>query len=187
MAYLTRKVATATNEEAAETRRLAQQQQDDRELAWRPVLGIRFERVTNEAGAVFRYAGGWYITNVGSGPGINCRFVRRSPEPNALEWQVSRVVNVSPGGEAQISIVDGDPPIPDDLFVAPESTDAEMGQISSAVFCEDIFGARYRFPFLDHGRESVPYPGERHRILDLATVCPAWVTNLQLGWPLVVR
>src|ERR1700722_7325603 len=45
MAYLTRSVATSTREEASETRRLAQQAQDDRELAWRPVLGARWDVV----------------------------------------------------------------------------------------------------------------------------------------------
>jgi hypothetical protein len=185
MAYLTRKVAMATNEEATQTRRVAQQQQEDRELAWRPVLGLRWDRVTNEGGgAVIRYTGQWLITNVGSGPGINCRFVERliDQDPPA-GWRLSNAVNVSAGGETEIGTEGSEPPIPNDLFVAPETADSDVGPVRRVLFCEDVFGARYRFPIVDIGdHNNTPYPGERHRLDE--EDCPEWVTNARLGWPL---
>jgi hypothetical protein len=183
MAYLTRRVAIATNEEATQTRIVAQQQQAERELTWRPVLGIRWESVRSEGGgARIDYSGGWLITNVGSGPGINCRFVERliDTDPPA-GWRLSAAVNVPQSSETRIGLGNCEPPIPDELFVAPEKADPGAGPVRIAVFCEDIFGARFRFPIIDIEDDNVLYPGERHRLEE--EEAPEWVTNPLLGWP----
>ena len=185
MAYLTRSVATSTREEAAETRRLAQQAQEDRELTWRPILGARWVREETMSEEV-RIPGHWMITNVGSGPGLNCRV---SAQPHRFSkdkdaWSLSGAVNVAAGGEAPAARVEHGLPIPAELFAHPEAADeasAATGKVIVALFCEDIFGTRYRFPNLDLGPDSARYPGERHRPDEEG--CPPWVTSEILSWP----
>jgi hypothetical protein len=75
---------------------------------------------------------------------------------------------------------DLDEPHPEDLFAAPES-DPAAALVTIALFCEDIFGARYRFPIVDLGEDLAPYPGERHRLGEKD--CPDWVTSGYLSWP----
>lgn len=156
MATDTKRVADATAAEAAATQALVSETQIDRELAWSPFLTRNVSTSTiNTAGtpgSPLGYSEVVTLANLGKGRAVNCYYVFRRTTNNHWCWLRH------PGLASEESIADipaspGTGDVPWELFEPSPHDPDQTSRLEGALFCEDVFGNRIRFPIGRRGRD----------------------------------
>ena len=140
--------AQAGRDEADATTDLARQAREDRELAWRPHLGIEVPTYSNGPGQDLVTA---VITNVGNGPAIDCAFwtYRGEMEAAVYRWGQSSGFQLAASQTKPLDPVPRDPagvaPVfPEGLFDPPEGG-SHGSHVVYVVTCTDLLGNTWRF------------------------------------------
>lgn len=176
MAEEAQRAANAAEVQAKATEALVAEAQLDREASWSPYLTRNvIENTINTsgtAGSPLGYSEKLTVANVGRGQAVNCAYVFRRSTDNYWCWL--RHPGLSGGesaGELHASPGSGDPPWE---LLQPSLHDPDQtARLEGALFCEDVFGNRIRFPIGRRGRD-VSRPEDERR--------PAWATSAML-WP----
>lgn len=178
MAEETQRAANAAEQQAKATEALVAEAQLDREASWSPNLTRNVVTSTmNPTEEANRQGPPGYsekvtLTNVGRGQAVNCTYVFRRSGDNY--WCILRHPGLSGGDSASelaASPGKGNPPW-ELLEPSPHDPD-QTARLQGALFCEDVFGNRIRFPIGRRGRD-VSRPEDEHR--------PAWATSPVI-WP----
>lgn len=178
MAEETKRAADAAETQSIATQSLVAEAQLEREAAWSPHLTRNVVTSTmNPSGEANRQGPPGYsekviLTNVGRGQAVNCAYVFRRTSDN--HWCSLRHPGLAGGdsaSEAMASPGQGDPPW--ELFTPSPHDPDQTARLQGALFCEDVFGNRIRFPIGRRGRD-VSRPDDERR--------PAWATSPVI-WP----
>jgi hypothetical protein len=176
MAEETKRIADATDLQAKATEALVSEAQLDREVSWSPYLTRNVITTTintsGTPGSPKGYSEQITLSNLGGGQAMSCYYVSRRSTDNYWCWLRHDGLT---GGESvpdlPVSPGDGDPPWE---LLQPSPLDPDQNaRLVGALFCEDVFGNRIRFPIGRRGRD-VSRPEDGHR--------PAWATS-PLVWP----
>lgn len=176
MATDTKRVADAAAAEAAATQALVAEAQIDRELAWSPFLTRSVSTSTintsGTPGSPQGYSEVLTVSNLGKGRAVNCYYVSRRTMDNHWCWLRH------PGIRSEESVPDlpaspGSGGVPWELFEPSPHDPDQTSRLDEALFCEDVFGNRTRFPIGRRGRD-VSRPDDENP--------PAWATSA-LVWP----
>lgn len=147
----TKKLAEDTKEEAVASKALADEAKIDRELSWRPQLGLLTLRTPTptptepDRQTLRSVMAIGSIRNAGGGPAIDCHVVLRNPT-NVSEWSILAFGDLAPGSETveaqALTELNHNPP---HLFSGLSgSTPDPMPDV--LLFCSDVLGRRWRFP-----------------------------------------
>lgn len=126
--------AQAASEEAEATNQLANEARRDRELIWRPILSVEVGSPT--VGEHTYDEGDVRISNVGTGPALNCAYASWTPD-GASSGFTPRHCFVR-----GFDLGNAGSPITWSLFVPPPGSNDRLRRV---LVCSDIFGNRYRF------------------------------------------
>jgi hypothetical protein len=171
MAAETKRVANATDLQAKATETLVAEAQLDRELSWSPYLTRTVITSTINAsgtpGSPLGYSETITLSNLGKGQAVNCFYVSRRRTDNY--WCSLRYPGLA-GGESvsELPVGPGDGDLPGELLEASPHDPDQTEQFDAAIFCEDAFGNRIRFPIGRRGRD-LSRPDDAMR--------PAWATS----------
>lgn len=143
-AEASRQAAEAARDEADATVQLAQEAREDRELAWRPHLGVSMSRPA--AGPDFDSVD-VIVTNVGNGPALDCRiwlyannrWAWRDVEPLAAQQRLPLPEPI------WVPHQGGPHPFPDGMFDPPPGGRPHHGPWVTVATCTDVLGNRWRF------------------------------------------
>jgi hypothetical protein len=176
LATETKRIADATDLQAKATEALVTESQLDREVSWSPYLTRNM--VTNTIntsgtpGSPLGYSEVVTLSNLGKGQAINCYYIFRRTTDNywcwlrhpglAAEESVQELPSSLGSGDVPWELLDPSPHDPD-----------QTARLEGALFCEDVFGNRIRFPIGRKGRD-VSRPEDESR--------PAWATS-PIIWP----
>jgi hypothetical protein len=169
MAWKTRDLAKAGQDEANASLALVRETQRDRELAYTPVLTLTGVAVADEL-----VNGQAILRNIGAGPALNCTGVFR-PAPNG-DWKVTTDSRDIPIGELAPAVRLQSTQSDVDTFF--DGSDEHYG----AIYCMDVLGRRHRFLVeLDRRNQLVIVPdgNKSYRLYD--EPAPSWV-NETLIW-----
>ncbi|WP_415853598.1 hypothetical protein [Sinomonas sp. G460-2] len=176
MAKETQRAANAAETQAKATETLVAEAQLDREASWSPYLTSNVITATNNAsgapGSPQGYSQTLTLTNLGRGQAMNCAYVARPA--NDSQWCWIRHPGLAGGDSADELTAhpgDGEPPW-ELLDPSPHDPD-QTARLEGALFCEDVFGNRIRFPIGRRGRD-ICRPEDDHP--------PAWATSPRI-WP----
>lgn len=173
VAHTTKRVADAAASGPVTTQALitGDGAQTDRELAWSPLLtrSVTASTINTSGmpGSPPGYSEVITLSNLGKGPALNCYYVFRRKTDNYWCWLRH------PGVPAEETIPDlhaspGSGDVPWELFVPSPLDLDQTSRLEGALFCEDVFGNRIRFPVERRGRD-VSCSDEENP--------PAWATS----------
>jgi len=161
-AEATGRAAEAAQIEAEATVQLAQEAREDRELAWRPHLGVLMGQPS--AAPDFDSID-VTVTNVGNGPALDCRvwlyatnrWTWRDVEPLATQQQLPLPEPI------WVPHFGGLPPFPQGMFDPPPGGRPHHGSWVLVATCTDVLGNRWRFmngqqPERIHSNDPHPPP-----------------------------
>lgn len=156
MAEETRRAANAAETQAKATEVLVAEAQFDRELSWSPYLTLSvIGSAVNSSGTPgnpLGYSEKLTLSNVGRGQAVNCAYVSRNLTDNY--WCLLRHSGL-PGGESSgdLTAWPGNGDLPWVLFEPSPLDPDQTARLKGALFCEDVFGNRIRFPIGRRGRD----------------------------------
>lgn|GEM_PF-4796593 len=171
MAEETKRAANAAETQARATEALVAEAQLDREASWSPHLTRNVITSTintsGTPGSPLGYSEKVVLTNVGRGQAVTCAYVSRRTTDNYWCWlRHPGLAGGESAGELSASPGQGDPPWE---LLAPSLHDPDQtARLEGALFCEDVFGNRIRFPIGRRGRD-ISRPDDASR--------PEWATS----------
>ncbi len=130
--------------EALATQALAKEARTDRQLQWRPQLGLMDCWASMDGNGRFHFS----IANVVGGPAVGCKAMARVPW-DVNSWSLWIVGDVESGPQAAytqgarrgLSVYSA--------FAAPDAMAEPRREPDVVLICSDIPGRRYRFPIVD--------------------------------------
>ncbi len=137
-------LATKAGNEASATQALAKEARTDRQLQWRPQLGLMDCWASMDGNGRFHFS----IANVVGGPAVGCKAMARVPW-DVNSWSLWIVGDVESGAQAAytqdarrgLSVYSA--------FAAPDAMAEPRREPDVVLICSDILGRRYRFPIVD--------------------------------------